>query len=204
MKALPRLLLALALTAGIVLPIAYREHLDSAALTAWVASAGAAGPLVFMAIYALATIVFLPGSLLTLAGGALFGPAWGTLYNLTAATLGAALAFLIARHLAADWVQTRSGGIGKRLVHGVEAEGWRFVAFTRLMPIFVPPRPVTTIARARCGRRPVSPSPSSNTAGASAQGHSSRHSTPSASKVRGAGARQTSSSAIPPSTEAVR
>ncbi len=136
MKALPRLLLALALTAGIVLAVAYREHLDAAALTAWVASAGAAGPLVFMAIYALATILFLPGSLLTLAGGALFGPAWGTLYNLTAATLGAALAFLIARYLAADWVQTRSGGIGKRLVQGVEAEGWRFVAFTRLMPLF--------------------------------------------------------------------
>ena len=67
MKALPRLLLALALTAGIVLAVAYREHLDAAALTAWVASAGAAGPLVFMAIYALATILFLPGSLLTLA-----------------------------------------------------------------------------------------------------------------------------------------
>ena len=81
-------------------------------------------------------MLFLPGSLLTLAGGALFGPLWGTLYNLTGATLGAALAFLIARYLAADWVQTRAGGIGKRLVQGVEAEGWRFVAFTRLVPLF--------------------------------------------------------------------
>ncbi len=136
MKGAARLLLALALAAGIALALAYRGRLDVAALTGWVASAGAAGPLVFMVIYALATVLFLPGSLLTLAGGALFGPVWGTLYNLTGATLGAALAFLIARYLAADWVQTRAGGIGKRLVQGVEAEGWRFVAFTRLMPLF--------------------------------------------------------------------
>ena len=136
MKGAARLLLALTLTAGIALALVYREHLDATALTAWVAAAGAAGPLVFMAVYAAATVLFLPGSLLTLAGGALFGPVWGTLYNLTGAALGAALAFLIARYLAADWVQARAGGIGKRLVQGVEAEGWRFVAFTRLVPLF--------------------------------------------------------------------
>jgi uncharacterized membrane protein YdjX (TVP38/TMEM64 family)/rhodanese-related sulfurtransferase len=136
MKYAPRLLLALALAAGIALAVIYREHLDTAALTAWIASAGWAGPLVFMGIYAIATVFFLPGSLLTLAGGALFGPLWGTLYNLAGATLGAGLAFLVARYLAADWVQARSGGILKRLVTGVEAEGWRFVAFTRLVPVF--------------------------------------------------------------------
>ena len=136
MKTLSRLLLALALAAGVILALIYREHLDAAALTDWVASAGAAGPLVFMAVYALATVLFLPGSVLTLVGGALFGPVWGTFYNLTGATVGAALAFLIARYLAADWVQAKAGGIGQRLVQGVEAEGWRFVAFTRLVPLF--------------------------------------------------------------------
>ncbi len=136
MKQAPRLLLALALTAGIALALLYRKHLDTAAVTAWIAAAGLAGPLVFMAIYAVATIFFLPGSLLTLVGGALFGPIWGTLYNLAGATLGAGLAFLVARYLAGDWVQARSGGILKRLVTGVEAEGWRFVAFTRLVPVF--------------------------------------------------------------------
>ena len=136
MKTLSRILLVLALAAGVILALIYREHLDAAALTDWVASAGAAGPLVFMAVYALATVLFLPGSVLTLVGGALFGPVWGTLYNLTGATVGAALAFLIARYLAADWVQAKAGGIGQRLVQGVEAEGWRFVAFTRLVPLF--------------------------------------------------------------------
>jgi uncharacterized membrane protein YdjX (TVP38/TMEM64 family)/rhodanese-related sulfurtransferase len=73
---------------------------------------------------------------LTLAGGALFGPWWGTLFNLTGATLGAALAFLVSRHVAADRVRRRVGPRANRLIEGVEAEGWRFVAFTRLVPLF--------------------------------------------------------------------
>jgi uncharacterized membrane protein YdjX (TVP38/TMEM64 family) len=131
-----RLLLALLLIAGIVLALSLRGSLDVRMAEQWVASAGLAGPLVFIGLYAVATLLFLPGSLLTLAGGALFGPLWGTLINLTGATLGAALAFLVARYLAADWVQGRAGGLLKRLIQGVEAEGWRFIAFTRLVPLF--------------------------------------------------------------------
>ena len=131
-----RAALALLLVGAVALAFAYRGRLDVGALETWVSGAGAAGPLLFIGLYAAATVLFLPGSVLTLAGGALFGPLWGTLYNLTGATLGAVLAFLIARYLAADWVQDRAGGVGKRLVQGVEAEGWRFVAFTRLVPLF--------------------------------------------------------------------
>jgi len=116
--------------------IAYRDQFDAAALQAWVEGAGAAGPVVFMALYALATVLFLPGSVLTLAGGALFGPAWGTLWNLTGATLGASLAFLVARYLGADWVTRRAGPRLQRLNDGVTSEGWRFVAFVRLVPVF--------------------------------------------------------------------
>lgn len=135
-----RILLAVVLLAAIVLIFVYRDRVDVATVQHWVASAGVAGPLVFVALYAAATVLFFPGSLLTLAGGALFGPLWGTLYNLTGATLGAALAFLVARHLASGWVQRRveaaAGSRTGRLIRGVEAEGWRFVAFTRLVPLF--------------------------------------------------------------------
>lgn len=131
-----RVLGALVLVGAIVLAFLYRDRLDATALEVWVSGAGAAGPLLFMGLYAAATVLFLPGSVLTLAGGALFGPLWGTLYNLIGATLGAGLAFLVARHLAADWVQARAKGLLGRLVHGVESEGWRFVAFTRLVPLF--------------------------------------------------------------------
>ena len=128
-------LLALLIT-GITLAIVYRDAFDAAALETWVKDAGPAGPILFMLIYALGAVFFLPGSALTLAGGALFGPVWGTLYNLTGATLGATLAFLIARYLASDWVERKTGGRLQQLKQGVEGEGWRFVAFVRLVPLF--------------------------------------------------------------------
>jgi len=131
-----RVLIGLALLATIAAAILYRDQFDAAALQAWVADAGAAGPLLFMAFYALATVLFLPGSVITLAGGVLFGPLWGTLWNLTGATVGAALAFLIARYLGADWVARRAGPRLSSLNEGVSAEGWRFVAFVRLVPLF--------------------------------------------------------------------
>lgn len=85
---------------------------------------------------AVVAVLFLPGSVVTLVGGALFGPVWGTLWNLTGATIGASLAFLISRYLGADWVSRRAGPRMKRLDDGVSAEGWRFVAFVRLVPVF--------------------------------------------------------------------
>jgi len=131
-----RIALLLGLAAAVTLAIIYRDQVDGAALEAWVRDAGPAAPLLFMLIYALAAVLFLPGSVLTLAGGALFGPVLGTFYNLTGATLGATLAFLIARYLASDWVADKTGGRVKQLINGVEGEGWRFVAFVRLVPLF--------------------------------------------------------------------
>ena len=131
-----RSLLFLALLVGVVLAVLYRDRFDAQALATWTENAGPAAPLLFMLIYAVATVLFLPGSVLTLAGGALFGPVLGTFYNLTGATLGATLAFLVSRYLASDWVAARTGGRLKQLINGVEGEGWRFVAFVRLVPLF--------------------------------------------------------------------
>ncbi len=115
---------------------ALRGRFDAAALEAWVHGAGSAGPVIFVAVYAFATVLFLPGAALTLTGGALFGPVWGTLWNLSGATLGATLAFLIARYLGSDWVTRRTGPRLRALNDGVSAEGWRFIAFVRLVPLF--------------------------------------------------------------------
>jgi uncharacterized membrane protein YdjX (TVP38/TMEM64 family)/rhodanese-related sulfurtransferase len=135
-KKLLRIGLVLLLIAGIGLAVSYRDAVNAEALQQWIDGFGLAAPLIFMLIYAVGTVVFLPGSVLTLAGGAIFGPVWGTLYNLTGATVGATLAFLIARYLAADWAEQKSGGRIKQLKEGVESEGWRFVAFVRLVPLF--------------------------------------------------------------------
>jgi rhodanese-related sulfurtransferase len=64
-----------------------------------------------------------------------FGPVWGTAWNLAGATLGATIAFLFARTVGREWVARRVGGRLRRLIDGVTAEGWRFVALMRLVPL---------------------------------------------------------------------
>lgn len=125
------------LVAAATIALIFRDRLDPDGLQSLVTSAGALGPLLHIAAFALATVLFVPGSIFAVAGGALFGPFWGTLWNLAGATLGAALSFLMARYLAADLVERKAAGLSRRLVAGVEAEGWRFVAVARLAP-FVP------------------------------------------------------------------
>lgn len=131
-----RIILMLLITSGIVTALVFRDQLSVEQLTGWVRQLGWLAPLVFIACYAIATVFFLPGLLFTLAGGVLFGPLYGTLYNLVGATIGATLAFLTARYIAYDWVTQRTGNRLQQLLKGVEEEGWRFVAFVRLVPLF--------------------------------------------------------------------
>jgi uncharacterized membrane protein YdjX (TVP38/TMEM64 family)/rhodanese-related sulfurtransferase len=113
-----------------------RDRLDLEALDASLSALGLWAPVAYLGLYAAGAVAFLPGSLFSLAGGALFGPVWGTVLNLSGATIGASIAFLIARYIAGGWVERTAGGRLKRLIGGVEAEGWRFVAFVRLVPLF--------------------------------------------------------------------
>ena len=136
-KLMPRLLLLAVVLAGIVVAVLNRESIDSAALEAWITQFGPWAPVVFFCAYVLATLLFLPGLLFTLAAGALFGPYIGTLIALVGATVGATAAFLVARYVLADWIAGRTPARVKRVVEGVEGEGWRFVAMTRLIP-FIP------------------------------------------------------------------
>jgi uncharacterized membrane protein YdjX (TVP38/TMEM64 family) len=93
------------------------------------------GPVLFLLLYCLATVMFLPTMVLTLAGGAFFGLVNGTLLNILGATMGASCAFFISRYLAKDWLTAKSGVKINKLISGVEARGWRFVALLRLIPI---------------------------------------------------------------------
>lgn len=124
------------IVAAVVMLARNRELFQATAIQSALTRFGVFGPIVFIAIYAIATVAFVPGSILTLAGGAIFGPVFGAIWNLIGATLGATGAFLIARYLAGDWVARRAGGRLAAIIGGVEEEGWRFVAFVRLAPIF--------------------------------------------------------------------
>ncbi|MBF0160390.1 MAG: VTT domain-containing protein [Magnetococcales bacterium] len=131
-----RLLVACLLAVAASMALYYRDSLNPAQLESWVQGWGTAGMITFVGLYAVATILFLPGSVLTLAAGALFGPWLGGGLSLLGATTGAAIAFLLARYLAGAWIAQKAQGMMARLLAGVESEGWRFVAFVRLVPLF--------------------------------------------------------------------
>jgi len=131
-----RVLVVLVIIAGAVALALNREHLDFKSVETSIRVLGVWAPLGHVLLFALATVLFVPGAIFGLAGGVLFGPVWGTVFNLAGATLGAIAAFLAARYVAADWVRRKAAGKLERLMAGVEAEGWRFVAFVRLVPLF--------------------------------------------------------------------
>ncbi|HEX6120468.1 MAG TPA: VTT domain-containing protein [Dongiaceae bacterium] len=131
-----RTLLALAIAAAAILLAIHRERVDPALIESTIAGLGPWAPIAHVLLFAVATVLFVPGSILGMAGGVLFGPLWGTLFNLAGATLGATASFLVARHVASGWVRRKAGARLQKLIAGVEQEGWRFVAFTRLVPLF--------------------------------------------------------------------
>ncbi len=133
---LPRILLALAIAAAAIWLMLHRDSLDPALIERSIRDLGPWAPFAHIAGFAIGTVLFVPGAIFGLAGGILFGPLWGTVFNLAGATLGATASFLVARYLAMDWVRRKAGGRLEQLIAGVEAEGWRFVAFTRLVPLF--------------------------------------------------------------------
>ncbi|MEE9235026.1 MAG: TVP38/TMEM64 family protein [Candidatus Acidoferrales bacterium] len=104
----------------------------------WVSAAGVVGLVVFALVYVLATILFGPGSILTLAAGALFGVLWGTVVVSLASTVGAAIAFLIGRYLARARVErwAREHPRFSALDAALKREGIRIVLLTRLSPLF--------------------------------------------------------------------
>ena len=132
-----RVAAAVVILSGLVL-VARQAGGSLPALAAWVDGWGAWGPLAFVLVYALAVVAFVPGSLLTLAGGALFGLSWGTLYVFVAAVLGSSGAFLVARYLARQAVERRLQASGRfeQLDRAIGDQGLKIVFLLRLSPAF--------------------------------------------------------------------
>ena len=124
---------------GIVLALKYFHVQDllKAALD-WIGKLGPWGPAIFIGLYIVATVLFVPGSVLTLGDGAVFGVALGSVCVSISATLGATAAFLVGRYLARDAIARK---IQKRekfatIDRAVAEEGWKIVLLTRLSPVF--------------------------------------------------------------------
>jgi uncharacterized membrane protein YdjX (TVP38/TMEM64 family) len=104
----------------------------------WIDNLGTLGAIAFILLYIIATVAFLPGSIVTLGGGVVFGVVLGSIYVFIGATIGATLAFLIGRYGARNWVvkQIYKNQKFKAIDKAVGKEGFKIVLLTRLSPIF--------------------------------------------------------------------
>jgi uncharacterized membrane protein YdjX (TVP38/TMEM64 family) len=129
-------LIAIAIVAVVVLARNLGGYIPQFA--AWVDELGVWGPLVFILGYAAAAVAFVPGSLLTLAAGAIFGLGAGVIYVFIAATLGASAAFLVSRYLARRAVESRLADNPRfaAIDKAVGAQGRKIVFLLRLSPVF--------------------------------------------------------------------
>jgi uncharacterized membrane protein YdjX (TVP38/TMEM64 family) len=104
----------------------------------WVGQLGPWGPVIFIGLYLVATVFFIPGSALTLGAGAIFGVAWGSVYVSIGSTLGATAAFLVGRYVARNAIARKIEGNERfaAIDKAVASEGWKIVGLTRLSPVF--------------------------------------------------------------------
>ena len=104
----------------------------------WISSLGALAPIVFILLYILACVLFIPGSIMTIGAGVIFGVIRGSIYVSIGATIGATCAFLTGRYLTRGWVARKIAGNRnfKAIDAAVGREGWKIVGLTRLSPIF--------------------------------------------------------------------
>ena len=143
---MPRLLLILLLITlistwfifdlGQFLSLDYFKN-QQASIEVWKSENPLTAAALFATIYITVAALSLPGAtILTLAGGAIFGLLWGTVIVSFASTIGATLAFLVARLLLKDWVQQRFGDKLKTLNEGIEKDGAFYLFTLRLVPLF--------------------------------------------------------------------
>jgi uncharacterized membrane protein YdjX (TVP38/TMEM64 family) len=103
----------------------------------WVAQQGVWGWIVYGVVYVVAVLLFVPGSVLTIGAGLVFGLGWGTVIVSVASTTAAALAFLIARYVARDRVEAlaRRNEKFRAIDQAIREKGWKVVALLRLSPL---------------------------------------------------------------------
>lgn len=105
---------------------------------AYIRELGVWGGVAFVGLYAVAAVAMAPGSILTLAAGAIFGLGMGVFWVFLGATLGAALAFLVARYVARGWVERRIAGSPRfaAVDRAIGRDGRKIVFLLRLSPLF--------------------------------------------------------------------
>ena len=119
--------------ASVILPI--KDWIRS--FINWVQQLGPVGVVVFIAAYALATVLFLPGWIFTVGAGLVYGVVGGTLVALTGAVIGATLAFLVARYLLRKNIEefAKKNPRFKAIDDAIGKNGWKIIGLLRLSPL---------------------------------------------------------------------
>jgi uncharacterized membrane protein YdjX (TVP38/TMEM64 family) len=110
-----------------------KDQLTKEALGGFLESAGFLAPLLFMLVYAVGICLFIPGTLLTALGAAIFGPYWGFLYVWVGAMVGASASFWIGRTLGREFAASMIGNRLKKYDDGIERNGFATVLYLRLV-----------------------------------------------------------------------
>lgn len=128
------LIIAILVGASIIWPV----HEWMQALIVWVKASGAWGVVIFGVIYIIAVVMLIPGSLLTLGAGFIYGPFWGTLLVSPVSVMGAFLAFSLARGRMRPWVMKKIGSNPRfsMVDKAVGEQGFKIVMLLRLSPVF--------------------------------------------------------------------
>ena len=143
-KSLIKILIAVGVVAAVYLVLRHYGVTDDIRLEnvpkikTWVSSFGRIAPIVYIGLYLVSTVFFLPGTPVTVLAGFVFGPLWGILYASVASIISVSVAFLIARYVARDLVEgwVKGNAQFRKIDEQVEEQGWRILMFTRLVPIF--------------------------------------------------------------------
>lgn len=135
-KGLVKALILLAFIIGAIYVIKFtpvKGYLTAEALGSFLDKAGIWAPIVYMIVYAVGVCLFVPGTILTGLGGAIFGAYWGFLYVWIGAMLGASVAFWIGRRLGRDFASSLIGERLKKYDDGIERNGFATVLYLRLV-----------------------------------------------------------------------
>jgi uncharacterized membrane protein YdjX (TVP38/TMEM64 family) len=111
------------------------QYIKPEEIQAAIQSVGSLAPMLYLLIYSIAPVFFVPGWIITIAGGLAFGAVWGTALTVVGATIGATLAFFVARYLGRDFVARLLKGKFKTLDDQAARHGFQVIFFLRLIPL---------------------------------------------------------------------
>ena len=135
-KALVKALILVAFITGAILMVRLtpiKDYLTPGMLGQYLDMTGFWGPIIFIIIYAVGICLFIPGTLLTALGAAIFGPYWGFIWVWIAAMIGASVSFIIGRTLGREFAASLIGDKLKKYDDAIERNGFATVLYLRLV-----------------------------------------------------------------------